>query len=109
MSRLRTRPRFLLAGVATALLATMIVTTARAQSRDPVAGPDRKTIDSTLGELQGRLATLRHDPNVKPDHWADAQVFVKAAVWALDLEPSLDDNARRLVQKALRRASERID
>src|SRR5205823_4275397 len=53
--------------------------------------------------------TLRHDPTVKLDHWADAQVFVKGVVWALDLEPALDDKTLRLVQKALRRAQERID
>ena len=81
----------ILGGVAGILMVTVIVTTARAQGGDIVADPDRKAIDSTLRMLQGRLATLRHDPTVKPDHWADAQVFVKAVVWALDLEPSLDD------------------
>jgi poly(3-hydroxybutyrate) depolymerase len=81
----------------------------RPESANALADPDRKAIDAALRQLQLRLATLRHDPAVKPDHWADAQVFVKGVVWALDLEPSLDAQGRRLVQQALRRARERID
>src|SRR4051812_24168997 len=89
---------FLLGGVATVAIVTVIVTAERTQSppdksvklssdrrdnsskvplrqgsADVVADPDRKAIDSTLRQLQLRLATLRHDPTVKPDHWADAQ------------------------------------
>src|SRR5438270_2297432 len=124
----------LLGGVALVAVVTLIVTAERTQSSpdksvrpssdrrdnsskvtlrqgraDVIAGPDRKAIDSALRQLQLRLATLRHDPTVKPDHWADAQVFVKGVVWALDLEPALDDKTLRLVQKSLRRAQERIE
>jgi poly(3-hydroxybutyrate) depolymerase len=84
-------------------------TASRQGSADVLADRDRKDIHSTLRQLQRRLATLRQDPTVKPDHWADAQVFVKSVVWALDLEPALDDKTLRLVRKALRRAQERID
>src|SRR5262245_60596644 len=90
----------LLGGLALVALVMGIVTTGRAQpppdkrdhsartasrqgSAGVLAGPDRKAIDAALRQLQRRLATLRHDPTMKPDHWADAQVFVKAVVWAL--------------------------
>ena len=109
---------FLLGGVATVAVVAAIVTAARAHSSevglfqegvDVAADPDRKAIDSELRQLQLRLAALRRDPAVKPDHWADAQIFVKGVVWALDLVPSLDDKARRLVRKALGRARERVE
>jgi hypothetical protein len=79
----------------------------------PTAGPltdaERKEILAELQPLQDRLAALRNSPNVKPDRWADAQIFVKGVVWALDFGPVNDAKSRELVQKGIRRARERID
>lgn len=89
---------------------TLLATAARADappSKD--ADPWRKSIESRLHPLQRRLATFRSDPNITPDHQADAQIFVKSIHWALDLEPTLDDKGRSLVEKALTRAQERVD
>ena len=75
----------------------------------PLTEAERKAILAELQPLQDRLAALRHAPNVKPDRWADAQIFVKGVVWALDFGPVADAPSRDLMQKGLRRARERID
>ncbi|MEN9576392.1 MAG: hypothetical protein RL514_4247 [Verrucomicrobiota bacterium] len=78
----------------------------------PAAGPltevERKAFLTALQPLQDRLAALRTAQNVNPDRWADAQIFLKGVVWALDFEPVADAKSRELVQKALHRARERI-
>jgi poly(3-hydroxybutyrate) depolymerase len=75
----------------------------------PLTEAERKEILAELQPLQDRLAALRNSPNVKPDRWADAQIFVKGVVWALDFGPVNDAKSRELVQKGIRRARERID
>ena len=72
---------------------------ARAQAppeKPVVTDTEGGAIDSALRGLQRRLETLHRDPAVTPDHWADAQIFVKGVVWALDLEPGWDEATRRL-------------
>lgn len=82
-------------------------------ARLPPAGPlteaERQAILAELRPLQDRLSDLRHAPHVKPDRWADAQIFVKGVVWALDFGPVTDAASRDLVQHGLRRARARID
>lgn len=70
---------------------------------------ERKSIDFERRALEKRLSALRDDPAVKPDHWADANVFIKGVVWALDFEPKLDAKAHDLLRKGLRRARERVE
>ena len=65
---------------------------------------ERTTITSKLQRLQQRLAELRTNPAVKPDHWADADIFIKGIVWALDFGAIEDAKDRELLQTALRRA-----
>lgn len=72
-------------------------------------GPERKAIESKLKLLQKRLAVLRKNPAVKPDHWADAHVFLKGIVWAIDFGPIKNAKDHQLLRSALRRAHERID
>src|SRR5947207_4553954 len=76
---------------------------------DALTEAGRNAIRSELQQLQDRFIGLRKDPNVTSDHWADAQVFVKGITWALDFEPAIEGENRKLVQKALRRAHERLD
>lgn len=102
--------------LAAALFAVVLTLTASlslARGAEPAAGPlteaERKVIVAELEPLQERLAKLRQAPNIKPDRWADAQIFVKGVVWALDFGPVADAPSRELVQKGLRRARERID
>jgi dienelactone hydrolase len=73
------------------------------------AEQERKAIDAERRTLEKRILALRDDPAVKPDHWADAHVFIKGVVWALDFEPRLDVKQRDLLRKGLRRARERIE
>jgi dienelactone hydrolase len=75
----------------------------------PLTASERNAILGELRPLQERLAALRTAPNVKPDRWADAQIFVKAVVWALDFGPISDTPSRELVWKGIRRARERVD
>ena len=70
---------------------------------------ERKAITSELQRLQQRLAVLRTNPAVTPDHWADADVFIKGVIWALDFGPIKDAKDLELLQTALRRAEERIE
>ncbi len=60
-----------------------------------------------LEHLQKALDRLRNERGLSQDYWADAQVFVKGALWALDLEPTIDRAKFGLVQKAIARATER--
>jgi hypothetical protein len=49
--------------------------TAAQQPSEPLTDAERKAIVAKLTPLQERLAALRSNPDVKPDHWADAQIF----------------------------------
>ncbi len=73
------------------------------------AGEERPLIERELKRLRDRLAALRSDRAVKPDHWADADIFVKGIVWALRYEPQLNPKDLDLVRKALLRARQRIE
>jgi poly(3-hydroxybutyrate) depolymerase len=75
----------------------------------PLTAAERATFLAELEPLQDRLAALRDEPNMSPDRWADAQIFVKAVVWALDFGPVTDARSRGLVRYGLDRARERVD
>lgn len=70
---------------------------------------ERKAFLAELQPLRRRLDALEHAPNVTPDRWADAQIFVKGVVWALDFGPITDLKNRELVQKGLLRARNRVE
>ena len=76
---------------------------------EPLTEAERAAFLAELQPLQDRLAALRKAPNVSPDRWADAQIFVKGVVWALDFGPVTDARSRGLVKFGLARARERID
>jgi dienelactone hydrolase len=104
----------LLSSLAVAVV-TMAAFPSHAWAAEPVAATDpftdaeRAAILAELQPLQDRLAALRAAPNTSPDRWADAQIFIKGVVWALDFGPVSDAASRALVRKALGRARERID
>ncbi len=79
----------------------------------PPAGPltevERKAFLAELQPLRRRLDSLEHALNVTPDRWADAHVFVKGVLWALDFGPITDLKNRELVRKGLLRARIRIE
>lgn len=75
----------------------------------PLSEAERSAFLAELKPLQDRLAELRSVPTIAPDRWADARLFVKGVVWALDFGPISDANSRELVRKGLRRARERIE
>lgn len=78
-----------------------------ADPADPVPQSEIDTARIQLEHLQKALNRLRHERGLSQDYWADAQVFVKGAVWALDLEPIVDAAKFGLIQKAIARATER--
>lgn len=78
-------------------------------AQGPLTEADRTAFLAELKPLQDQLATLRIAPNMNSDRWADAQLFVKGVVWAVDFGPISDANSRELVRKGLRRARERIE
>jgi dienelactone hydrolase len=75
----------------------------------PLTETERSAFLTELKPLQDQLAALHNATNVSPDRWADAQVFVKGVVWALDFGPVSDARSRGLVKFGLKRARERID
>src|SRR5215510_1903120 len=75
----------------------------------PLTDAERSVFLAELKPLQTQLAELRQAPNISPDRWADADIFVKAVVWALDFGPVTDDRSRGLVKFGLKRARERVD
>lgn len=82
---------------------------APATASGPLTDAERKAIRAELQPLQERLAALRHAPNLKPQHWADAQIFLKGVVWALDFGPVTDAKSREWVAKGILRARQRSD
>jgi poly(3-hydroxybutyrate) depolymerase len=104
--------------ILTAFFSPVVVVTAAALSAcaakpdagfKPLSDVERLAFRTELQPLQDQLAALRKSPDVSIDRWADAQVFVKGAVWALDFGPVADDRSRGLLAFGLRRAHERID
>lgn len=78
-------------------------------SADSLGDAERQAIVAELKPLQERLNALRKSPQVSQDRWADAQIFVKGVIWALDFGPIDDAKARELVQKGIHRARERTE
>jgi hypothetical protein len=105
---------FFIASLAAAVLA-MAVSPSPAFAAKPDAAPvrltkaERSAFLAELQPLQDRLTALRKAPNMSPDRWADAQIFLKGVVWALDFGPVADARSRGLVKFGLKRARERID
>ncbi len=100
--------------LATLLLAIVAILVAgRSSPAQETAGPltagERAALLDELKPLQERLAALREDPSVPDDLWADAQIFVKGVVWAIDFGPVKDATGRRLIRDGLARARERVD
>lgn len=78
-------------------------------SADDLTDAERQSIVAELQPLQEGLSALRNSPQFSQDRWADAQIFVKGVIWALDFGPVNDAKARELVRKGLRRARERTE
>lgn len=76
---------------------------------EPLTEAERAAFLAQLQPLQNQLAALRTAANVTPDRWADAEIFVKGVVWALDFGPVNDARSRGLVRFGLDRARERVD
>ena len=76
---------------------------------NPLSDNERAVFLSELRPLQDQLAALRKMPEVSLDRWADAQIFVKGVVWALDFGPVTDARSRELVRNGLVRARQRIE
>src|SRR5262245_38834328 len=75
----------------------------------PLTESERSVFRAELQQLQDQLAGLSKSRNLTTDRWADAEIFIKGVVWALDFGPVSDDRNRGLVAFGLRRARERIE
>src|SRR5437868_7600860 len=64
------------------ILAALLLLTPRClvaqETANSLSDSERAAFLSELQPLQDRLAVLRKSPDVSPDRWADAQIFVKA-------------------------------
>ena len=94
--------------VATSWLLLHPLSLRAAENSGPLSEDERAAFLAELRPLQNRLAALRRAPNVSPDRWADAQIFVKGVVWAIDFGPVTDAKSRELISSGLVRAGERI-
>ena len=95
--------------VAATLLFLYPLSLLSAENPVPLSADERAAFLAELQPLQDRLAALRRAPNVSADRWADAQIFVKGVVWALDFGPVTDAMSRQLVWGGLGRARQRIE
>lgn len=75
----------------------------------PLAAKERTAFQAELQPLQDQLAALKNAPNISLDRWADAQIFIKGVIWALDFGPVNNAQSRQVVKRGLQRAKERID
>src|SRR5690349_10730648 len=77
-----------LVAIWTALAITICSARAFAAESDatltPLTEAERSAFLAELKPLQTRLDELRKAPNTSPDRWADAEIFVRGVVWALD-------------------------
>ena len=94
--------------VITALLSNVFAVEQN-ETPKPLTVTERAAYLAELQPLQDRLAALRKARNVSPDRWADAEIFLKGIVWALDFGPINDARSRGLVRFGLDRARERVE
>lgn len=94
-----------------AIVATLLAGrfSAAQENSGPLSAGERSALLDELKPVQERLAALRADPSVSDDRWADAQIFVKGVVWAIDFGPVTDAAGRQLIRNGLGRASERVE
>lgn len=80
-----------------------------AQSDSTVSQVELTTFRQSVQALRDQIELLRQSSATSVDRLADAEIFVKAADWAIDLGPVGDASGRDLVQYGLSRARERIE
>jgi poly(3-hydroxybutyrate) depolymerase len=102
------RHQFLLPAAVLSVALNSVLTDA-VRSAPPAVGVDgeRGRIQRGLKQLNERLAKLRADSSVKPDHLADAAVYAKAVSWALRYDETLSAADLALLARALARGNER--
>lgn len=71
--------------------------------------PELSILRSEVQSIQNELGTLQRDRSLKQDYVADARVFLKGALWALDLGPIESTNDLAFIRRGLNRARERIE
>lgn len=120
--RVPLRNSFLMRGIRSTLLIATLFLTMRPgigphdapQGAVPVRSDDLTTLHEDVKRLEEKLKTLPTPVSdlmrPKPQaHGADAELFCKAAVWALRYEPVLAQADRALIQRAIARGNERAD
>jgi len=94
--------------VVTVLVAVLIgVSTSFAEPPAGLSDDDTKQIERDLKNLSDRIATQRAAQS--DDILADGEVFRKGVQWAMRYEAKLESADVALIQKALKRCSERLD
>jgi hypothetical protein len=77
------------------------------QPVEVLSAGERGQIERGLKELNDRLARLRANPSVKPDHVADAEIYAKGIAWALRYDETLTAADGALLRRALGRGRQR--
>lgn len=78
-----------------------------ADTTPPTVSTSDNEIQSKRQSLKAQLTTLKRIAKVSQDHWADADVFVKAVDMAIEFESPLDAKHRQKILALLERADER--
>jgi dienelactone hydrolase len=89
------------------VLSAAVVFAPREVRCDPPPAVDRERVERGLKELTDRLARLRADRSISPDHRADAEIYAKAVAWALRYDDPLPAADEAQLRNALERGNER--
>ncbi len=92
------------------LFAASMLPVETARFVSPGRGPLRRGARANrarLKELNDRLAKLRANPSVNPDHVADAEIYAKGIAWALRYDETLTAADGTLLKRALERGRQR--
>lgn len=97
------------------LAAAVLLFVAAVAAAEPAgSGPaftaaDRDGVRGAVASIESRLRAIEAAGRVAPALVADARIFAKAALQAVDFEPQIDEPSRVRIEQALRRARERAD
>jgi hypothetical protein len=78
-----------------------------AQPVEVLTAGERGQIERGLKELNDRLARLRANPSLKPDHVADTEIYAKGIAWALRYHETLTAADGTLLRRAQERGRQR--
>lgn len=98
-------PRYFSSCMVTLVIYTLSLSSASGQSAKPLSNAQREKLAGSARELQ---ALLEHRPDRQSSRWADAAIFAKGLSWALRYDREFTPANIGLMERAIRRAGERL-